>query len=1318
MGDKLSKVVPNRRGLVVSDAWMELEDHVRTLLVLESLRAKLPWRTSMVQMLEISERLLEKTANFGRVETDACIWGAGGVNMKVREFFRMVHPEWVRDQIKHAMAAGLDETTARCFTIALVELVAVFLSQVFWAGRTNEMGMIWDIWNVVDNTNTQAWMEKLWAGPLLASKYLRGMAVLGMRRKYNCATTGERTKFMHFADPLSRVWEKGVYDPTAMGDFADACRTAGVLDGMREIVVTRELLDKHAFPSESFAAVSLKAQVQSMLKVADSPKFETVEWDPENDKPLKHCLQELPMECKDKGTPLDTDSHLLAADSPQPTTENPHSDQLPKGNPQVAEDNTQLAMVEEAAVVAAAKEMEVALDGGANEIVPPAPKECLGNQPLRVVVDLEEELGCLVEPVWEPPAGGGHSHLWSLKGARSRSETARDEWKQKIQAQFYTQASARTKLQLEQSQTGFTEAELHPLLPQDHLWSKQPTFTAICYGILGSAMGWIGEGFKLIAGSEIDPWCVDHASRLVPGMLQLGDLEKMTVSSMPVSDVLIVGTTCTAVSVLGMLRGLADVKMKHMLMVARLAVQIGYKAMVWEMVPNILGYDGGAIQLAFENIFRAAGYEVSRRVECLYPHGGGAVRLRLYTVVTNPCYGSHSNLSAVTQPLRQPTDPANIADVIDPAHLADSELFHDLKQVKWKGGEIYVKQGKPCWLGSMYGGGIGYRGIPGRVLLWLSALTTVIGSGNVGAILGKSSSGQWYLRELDAHELKVFNTLCAVQELPTDKVQAFRAVGNCEPPRMAQAMARGVVGPWLRQAADKSAGETPIPTPWRQTLVGVAKWSDITALGEETVSVREQLSRMRPRLKESLPEATVESDPVPLQVTAANKMAARDLLEKCKESASNQWKCDLRQQPGCGTEVIEHSPRFSRGIAGTRFSRDMAGHSRRSGAPKGARSLHRSGVEKLYPKIDAESPHDRQQARKQDPNIVEALAQVESSILRPNTNVKYKGQFDEYLAHCVDFGEDPFQSGKSTRQITEHMVYFVMYRFEYAKNKFGTIRGYLSAIRWHFLEAELEDPTKGGRLLRVMRGIKNLRGDVKRKLPTTVPMVLWIWRRRGKGLSKYLATATAAVVSFFLLLRIGAVAAQDSRTIASYVLKRHQVTFCKAGVRCSWKDTPDEVQLNGEGDKVSNEPWFRNHFASGAELCPVAALVEWFKYTDGLVAGECPLFTVPSVGKPKVLTDAAVKFCVTRGDVAEAVKMAAIAQGDLAADYGTHSNRIGGATRILQCGGSASLVKLAGKWSSDTWKIYSRLTSTVMYGVSADMANVGVTCKVAATEVQ
>ena len=62
----------------------------------------------MVQMLEVAERLVEKSANFMRVETDACIWGAGAVNEKLRQFLRVVHPEWARKEIRHAMDNGLD----------------------------------------------------------------------------------------------------------------------------------------------------------------------------------------------------------------------------------------------------------------------------------------------------------------------------------------------------------------------------------------------------------------------------------------------------------------------------------------------------------------------------------------------------------------------------------------------------------------------------------------------------------------------------------------------------------------------------------------------------------------------------------------------------------------------------------------------------------------------------------------------------------------------------------------------------------------------------------------------------------------------------------------------------------------------------------------------------------------------------------------------------------------------------------------------------------------------------------------------------------
>ena len=100
---------------------------------------------------------------------------------------------------------------------------------------------------------------------------------------------------------------------------------------------------------------------------------------------------------------------------------------------------------------------------------------------------------------------------------------------------------------------------------------------------------------------------------------------------------MIVGTTCTAVSILGMQRRLADITMEHMLMVARWAVKVGYKVMVFEMVPNILGFDQGAIQIALENILRGAGFEVSRRFENLWAQAGATIRERLYTVATHPC---------------------------------------------------------------------------------------------------------------------------------------------------------------------------------------------------------------------------------------------------------------------------------------------------------------------------------------------------------------------------------------------------------------------------------------------------------------------------------------------------------------------------------------------------------------------------------------------------------------------------------------------------------------------------------------------------------
>ena len=98
------------------------------------------------------------------------------------------------------------------------------------------------------------------------------------------------------------------------------------------------------------------------------------------------------------------------------------------------------------------------------------------------------------------------------------------------------------------------------------------------------------------------------------------------------------------------------------------------------------------------------------------------------------------------------------------------------------------------------------------------------------------------------------------------------------------------------------------------------------------------------------------------------------------------------------------------------------------------------------------------------------------------------------------------------------------------------------------------------------------------------------------------------------------------------------------------------------------------------------------------------LFIVPpEVGERVQPGERADSLCVNRSDICQAIKAAAVANGDKAASYSSHSGRIGGATLLLQAGVSVNTIKLAGRWKGDTWSIYSRMTSTAMYGVAADM---------------
>ena len=61
------------------------------------------------------------------------------------------------------------------------------------------------------------------------------------------------------------------------------------------------------------------------------------------------------------------------------------------------------------------------------------------------------------------------------------------------------------------------------------------------------------------------------------------------------------------------------------------------------------------------------------------------------------------------------------------------------------------------------------------------------------------------------------------------------------------------------------------------------------------------------------------------------------------------------------------------------------------------------------------------------------------------------------------------------------------------------------------------------------------------------------------------------------------------------------------------------------------------------------------------------------------------------------------------ARYGAHSLRIGGATAALAAGVSPQLIRMMGRWSSDIYEIYCRMSMEAALGVTAALCAADVT---------
>ena len=279
---------------------------------------------------------------------------------------------------------------------------------------------------------------------------------------------------------------------------------------------------------------------------------------------------------------------------------------------------------------------------------------------------------------------------------------------------------------------------------------------------------------------------------------------------------------------------------------------------------------------------------------------------------------------------------------------------------------------------------------------------------------------------------------------------------------------------------------------------------------------------------------------------------------------------------------------------------------------------------------------------------------------------------------------------------------FAMLRVMAGQSIDGT-EGYVSHVRtWYRTIYQLPFGT-GGRLgspsitsqyLTSMRRFFPIeRSHDERRTPVTWPMVKMFiksaqWRVRAMGDRKWEDAGIAVLVAYAGLFRMGELTSRDATPFRpESELKESDAHF----VPSFWTATHVVLRLGAtKADQLGTSDRARPRTlpVDPSPLSPGRALQEMLIARLGIRQGEEPRL------RPAPLFQNGRGGHLTRDSVLNFMR-SALQQAGVPAPtrekIGTHSCRIGGATRLFQLGASPEILKHLGGWASDTYRDYIRI---------------------------
>jgi hypothetical protein len=333
-----------------------------------------------------------------------------------------------------------------------------------------------------------------------------------------------------------------------------------------------------------------------------------------------------------------------------------------------------------------------------------------------------------------------------------------------------------------------------------------------------------------------------------------------------------------------------------------------------------------------------------------------------------------------------------------------------------------------------------------------------------------------------------------------------------------------------------------------------------------------------------------------------------------------------------------------------------------------------------------------------------AISSVAGSTLK-----KYGGCWDRYcnvVVNVLGSTVGPILEGRDVRAEENLLLDVLVYYADVKGYAASTIGGYLSAIRWVHVANGFEDPMQGKpRLALARRAVKRLKGGSAGKLPVSPDMLRAIKKTLDFRLPKDVMLWGGLMLAYFFLLRSSEYAASSGFFDVKRALLVGDVEFFLRGQPVEDWHAADELVVCIRASKTDQTRIgvLRNVYATGKDLCPVWAAAAVMDLRRRCAADE-PLL---QYGPGRVLD---------RADVSGVLKACALAMGQEAANFASHSLRIGGASCMLACGYSEEYIRRQGRWHSFCWRRYAYDSRDQMQGVSTAMASSAYTVMEAAQD--